>query len=132
MAKKKDKPSEPGLDLSTAALRTVLEELEKDQEIGHFQLGLATAKNVKVVPSGLHTLDIALGCGGIPRGRIIEIYGPESGGKTTLALKIVASFQGHRFEVDSAQKGDTRFGRCLFIDVEHALDPEWANNIGVD
>lgn len=125
MAKKKDKKPEQDLDLSEVALRQVLEELEKDVEIGRFQLGIETAKNIVVVPSGLATLDIALGCGGIPRGRVMEIYGPESGGKTTLALKIISSFQ-RTTNVNGMP------GRCLFIDAEHALDPEWASNIGVD
>ena len=75
--------------------------------------------NVETIPSGALSLDIALGLGGIPRGRIIEIYGPESSGKTTLALHMIAE----------AQKMD---GIAGFIDAEHALDPVYARNIGVD
>ena len=78
------------------------------------KLGEAPRVDVDVVPSGSLSLDIALGVGGVPRGRIIEIYGPESSGKTTLALNIVSS----------PEKG----GVCAFIDAEHALDPEYAKN----
>ena len=74
---------------------------------------------IEVIPTGCLTLDLALGIGGMPRGRIIEIYGPESSGKTTLALHIVAQ----------AQK---RGGEVAFVDAEHALDPDYAARIGVD
>src|SRR5262245_29006472 len=76
------------------------------------------APEVKVVPTGSLALDIALGCGGLPRGRIVEIYGPESSGKTTLTLHVVAE----------AQK---RGGICAFIDAEHALDVTYARRLGV-
>jgi recombination protein RecA len=76
-------------------------------------------QNVDVVPTGSLGLDLALGIGGVPRGRIIEIYGPESSGKTTLALHIIAQ----------AQK---RGGACAFVDAEHALDPTYARKLGVD
>ena len=72
-----------------------------------------------MIPSGSLTLDVALGVGGVPRGRVIEIYGPESSGKTTLALHIIAN----------AQKAG---GLAAFIDAEHALDPEYAENLGVN
>lgn len=75
--------------------------------------------NVEAIPTGIMSLDLALGIGGIPRGRIVEIYGPESGGKTTLALHCIASVQ---------ESG----GIAGFIDAEHALDPQYAKNIGVD
>ena len=75
--------------------------------------------NIDVVPTGSLSLDIALGAGGMPRGRIIEIYGPESSGKTTVALHVVAEVQ-------------KRGGIAGFIDAEHALDPVYAKNIGVD
>ena len=78
------------------------------------KLGEAPRVDVDVVPSGSLSLDIALGVGGVPRGRIIEIYGPESSGKTTLALNIVSQAQKRRV--------------CAFIDAEHALDPEYAKN----
>ena len=75
--------------------------------------------NIETIPTGALSLDIALGVGGIPRGRIIEIYGPESSGKTTVALHMIAE----------AQK---RGGYAAFIDAEHALDPEYARHLGVD
>jgi len=83
------------------------------------RLGEADSMNVAVIPTGALPLDIALGVGGLPRGRVIEIYGPESSGKTTLCLHIIAE----------AQK---RGGICAFVDVEHALDPAYARKIGVD
>ncbi|MCK4777626.1 MAG: DNA recombination/repair protein RecA, partial [Actinomycetia bacterium] len=76
-------------------------------------------QGMSVIPTGSLTLDIALGVGGVPRGRVIEIYGPEASGKTTLALEIVAQ----------AQKNG---GIAAFIDAEHALDAIYAKNIGVD
>ncbi|MGN0369828.1 MAG: recombinase RecA [Butyrivibrio sp.] len=79
----------------------------------------AAAMNVETVPTGSLSLDIALGMGGVPKGRIIEIYGPESSGKTTVALHMVAEVQ-------------KRGGIAGFIDAEHALDPSYAKNIGVD
>lgn len=83
------------------------------------RLGQNTTLNVESIPTGSMTLDMALGVGGVPRGRIIEIYGPESSGKTTVALSIVAQ----------AQKLE---GEAAFIDVEHALDPVYAKALGVD
>ena len=83
------------------------------------KLGETTSLNIETIPTGALTLDIALGVGGVPRGRIIEIYGPESSGKTTLALHIIAE----------AQK---RGGVAAFIDAEHALDPRYSENLGVD
>ena len=79
----------------------------------------AEGQNVDVVPTGSLGLDLALGIGGLPRGRIIELYGPESSGKTTLALHVIAE----------AQK---RGGVCAFIDAEHAMDPTYARKLGVD
>jgi len=83
------------------------------------QLGSADKLNVEVIPSGSLAVDIALGIGGWPRGRVVEIYGPESGGKTTLTLHLIAEAQ--------KLKGD-----CAFIDAEHALDPTYARKLGVD
>jgi recombination protein RecA len=83
------------------------------------KLGEASRLTVDAIPSGSLSLDIALGVGGVPRGRIVEIYGPESSGKTTLCLHVIAQ----------AQK---RGGICGFVDVEHALDPAYAARIGVD
>ncbi|MCF7835560.1 MAG: recombinase RecA [Candidatus Marinimicrobia bacterium] len=82
------------------------------------KLGDARKVDVDVIPTGSISLDSALGVGGMPRGRVVEIYGPESSGKTTLALHVVA---------ESQKKG----GLCAFIDAEHALDPEYAKKIGV-
>ena len=81
-------------------------------------LGDARKVDVAVIPTGSFSLDLALGVGGLPRGRIIEIYGPEGSGKTTLALNVVAQ----------AQK---QGGKAAFIDAEHALDPEYAARLGV-
>src|SRR4051794_26965397 len=74
--------------------------------------------NVESTPTGSISLDLALGVGGIPKGRIVEIYGPESSGKTTLTLHMIAEVQ-------------KRGGTCAFIDAEHALDPDYAKKIGV-
>src|SRR5262249_5854662 len=82
------------------------------------RLGDATAQRIEVIPTGALTLDIALGVGGIPRGRIVEVYGPESSGKTTLTLHIIAE----------AQRAG---GVAAFIDAEHAMDPQYAARIGV-
>ncbi len=102
------------------ALGAVFDIIEKQYGKGSImKLGQATAVNVDVIPTGSMTLDMALGVGGIPKGRVVEIYGPESSGKTTVALHIVAE----------AQK---RGGEAAFIDAEHALDPEYAKNLGVD
>ncbi|MDD6569775.1 recombinase RecA [Acidaminococcus timonensis] len=103
------------------ALDAALKQIEKDFGKGSImRLGDASDKmNIEVIPTGALSLDIALGVGGIPRGRIIEIYGPESSGKTTVALHMIAE----------AQK---RGGYAAFIDAEHALDPEYARHLGVD
>src|SRR5690606_17089654 len=94
------------------ALELALLQIEKQHGKGSvMKLGEASARmNIEVIPTGALALDIALGVGGIPRGRIVEIYGPESSGKTTLALHVIAE----------AQK---RGGIAAVIDVEHALDP---------
>lgn len=101
------------------ALKLAIEKIEKDFGKGSImKLGDKTTVNVDAIPTGALSLDVALGIGGIPRGRIIEIYGPESSGKTTLAQHIVAECQ---------KKG----GIAAFVDAEHALDPEYARNLGV-
>ena len=87
-------------------------------EGGIMKLGEARRVDVDVIPTGSLSLDMALGVGGVPRGRVIEIFGPESSGKTTLALNITAQAQ---------KKG----GLCAFVDAEHALDPEYAKRLGV-
>lgn len=102
------------------ALESALKQIEKTYGAGAImRLGESSALNVDAISTGSLTLDIATGIGGLPRGRIIEIYGPESSGKTTLALHCVAE----------AQKLG---GEAAFIDAEHALDPVYACNLGVD
>lgn len=102
------------------ALETAVATIEKDYGKGSImRLGDNTAMNIETVPTGSISLDLALGLGGIPRGRIIEIYGPESSGKTTLALHVIA---------ESQKLG----GIAGFVDAEHALDPKYAKAIGVD
>jgi recombination protein RecA len=105
---------------SQKALETTLANLNKKYGEGIvMKLGDATKLTVESIPSGSLSLDIALGVGGYPRGRIVEIYGPESSGKTTLCLHAIAQ----------AQRSG---GICGFVDVEHALDPAYAARIGVD
>ena len=102
------------------ALKTAMEQIEKQFGKGAvMRLGENVGMNVESIHTGSLTLDLALGIGGIPKGRIIEIYGPESSGKTTVALHCVAE----------AQKAG---GTAAFIDVEHALDPVYAKKLGVD
>ena len=103
------------------ALDAAILKIEKDFGKGAvMRLGDPNAiSNVEIVPSGALSLDLALGLGGIPKGRVIEIYGPESSGKTTVSLHMVAEIQ-------------KRDGIAAFIDAEHALDPNYAKNIGVD
>lgn len=102
------------------ALETAISQIEKNFGKGSImRLGQNTAMNVEAISTGSVTLDAATGIGGLPRGRIIEIYGPESSGKTTLALHVVAEAQ---------RMG----GEAAFIDAEHALDPVYAANLGVD
>ena len=102
------------------ALEMALGQIEKQFGKGSvMKLGEFKEMNIEAIPTGALSLDIALGIGGVPRGRIIEIFGPESSGKTTLALHIIAE----------AQKAN---GEAAFIDAEHALDPVYAKNLGVD
>ena len=102
------------------ALETALSQIEKQFGKGSvMKLGDYKAMEIEAIPTGALSLDMALGIGGLPRGRIIEIYGPESSGKTTLALHVVAE----------AQKEG---GEAAFIDAEHALDPVYAKKLGVD
>ncbi len=122
MAKKEkvlraEKPETPADKLN--ALKTVLAKIEKDHGKGSImKMDLKALEGVEVIPSGSIGLDLALGCGGYPKGRIIEIYGPESSGKTTLAIHAIAECQ---------KQG----GICAFIDAEHAFDPYYASNLGV-
>ena len=118
MAEKAEvKKEESGKD---KALKLALDKIEKDFGKGSImRLGDKVSINVDAIPTGALALDLALGIGGVPRGRIIEVYGPESSGKTTLAQHIVAQAQ---------KKG----GIAAFIDAEHALDPEYARALGVN
>ena len=103
------------------ALSAAIAKIEKDYGKGSvMKLGdSAKGMNVEAVPTGCLSLDLALGVGGVPKGRIVEVYGPESSGKTTVALHMVAEVQKNG-------------GIAGFIDAEHALDPVYAKNIGVD
>ena len=102
------------------ALDAALAQIEKQFGKGAvMRLGQHSTLNVEAIPTGSLSLDIALGIGGVPRGRIVEIYGPESSGKTTLALHILAQ----------AQK---QGGEVAFVDAEHALDPSYARALGVN
>ena len=108
-------------DEKLKALDAALTQIEKAYGKGSvMKLGDSRANmNIETVPTGSISLDIALGLGGVPKGRIVEVYGPESSGKTTVALHMVAEVQ-------------KRGGIAGFIDAEHALDPVYARNIGVD
>ena len=115
----KKKPIEISGDRKKA-LETAIAQIEKEKGKGSImRLGENQSMNVQAVSTGSLTLDMALGIGGVPRGRIVEIFGPESSGKTTVALHIVAEVQ---------KQG----GEAAFIDAEHALDPLYAKNLGVD
>ena len=102
------------------ALAAALAQIEKQHGKGSvMRLGEETRQPIEVIPTGSIALDVALGIGGLPRGRVVEIYGPESSGKTTVALHAIAN----------AQAGG---GICAFIDAEHALDPDYAQKLGVN
>ena len=120
MAKAKSTPINPPVSDKEKALKSALEQLEKQFGKGAvMRLGENVSMNVEHISTGSLSLDMALGIGGLPKGRIIEMYGPESSGKTTVALHAVAE----------AQKAG---GQAAFIDVEHALDPVYAAALGVD
>lgn len=114
----------PGIMMNTEktkALEMALNQIEKQFGKGSvMRLGESSSKlNIESIPTGSLELDIALGIGGLPRGRVVEVYGPESSGKTTVALHVIAE----------AQKTG---GSAAFVDAEHALDPIYAKNLGVD
>ena len=120
LAKKASVVKAENKDDKKTALEGALKQIEKKYGAGSImRLGETKKLNVAAIPTGSMTLDMALGIGGVPRGRIVEIYGPESSGKTTVALSIIAQ----------AQKLG---GEVAFIDVEHALDPVYANALGVN
>src|SRR5436853_2284116 len=118
---KKEKVARPPIpERSLANIEDTLKAIKtKFGEDSIMMLGDRPRVDVDVVPTGSIGLDAALGVGGLPRGRIIEIFGPESSGKTTLALHVIAEAQ---------KKG----GICAFVDAEHALDPEYARRLGVN
>lgn len=102
------------------ALKTTLAQIEKEYGKGTImKLGATSNMEVESIPTGILSLDIALGIGGLPKGRIVEVYGPESSGKTTLTLLVAAECQRNK-------------GVVAFVDAEHALDPEYAKTLGVD
>src|SRR6187455_585525 len=102
------------------ALESALAQIDKQFGKGSvMRLGDEVRAPIEVIPTGSIALDVALGIGGLPRGRVVEIYGPESSGKTTVALHAIANAQAEG-------------GICAFIDAEHALDPEYAGRLGVD
>ena len=117
MAKKKDKKKSKE-DKNKDVEKTIKKLKSRFGDGAIMRLGERVDQDVEVIPTGSMGLDQALGVGGLPRGRVVEIYGPESSGKTTLALHVIAE----------AQKKD---GICAFIDAEHALDPEYARKLGV-
>ena len=119
MAKKETEQLTTGKD-KDAALEAALRSIEKAYGKGSvMRMGEKPHVNVDVIPSGSLLLDQAIGIGGYPKGRIIEIFGPESSGKTTLALHAVSEAQ---------KKG----GRAAYVDAEHAIDPEYAQHLGVN
>jgi hypothetical protein len=102
------------------ALEAALAQIDKQYGKGSvMRLGDEVRAPIEIIPTGSIALDVALGIGGLPRGRVVEIYGPESSGKTTVALHAIANAQAEG-------------GICAFIDAEHALDPEYAGRLGVD
>ena len=119
MARRSNSPEEPDSNRQVALDKALGDITKRYGDMAIMRLGEAQHLNVEAIPTGALSLDIALGVGGIPRGRITEIYGPESSGKTTLCQHIVAE----------AQKMG---GTCAFIDMEHALDPAYAARCGVD
>jgi recombination protein RecA len=123
MAASKPTPIEAGskdAKAKDAALKAAVTQIEREFGAGSvMRLGSDAAVNVEAIPTGALSLDLALGVGGVPRGRIVEIFGPESSGKTTLIYHIIAQAQA-------------RGGVCAFVDAEHAMDPVYARRIGVD
>ena len=118
-AKKETAAAAPAVSDKKKALETAMQQIEKMYGKGSImRYGDGTVANVEAIPTGSLALDLALGIGGLPRGRVVEIYGPESSGKTTLALHVLAQ----------AQKLG---GEVAFVDAEHALDPTYARALGV-
>ena len=117
---KKEVSKESSAPVKNPALESALAQIQKQfGKEAIMKMGDGSVQNIEAISSGSLGLDIALGIGGYPRGRIVEIYGPESSGKTTLALHAVAEAQ---------KKG----GTCAYIDAENALDPSYAKKLGVN
>ena len=108
-------------DAKKQAILTAISQIEKTYGKGSImKMGESVGKfEIDVIPTGITPVDLALGVGGLPRGRIVEIFGPEASGKTTLTLSVIAQ----------AQKNG---GQAALIDAEHALDPQWAQKVGVN
>jgi recombination protein RecA len=120
MTPKKTSEAKADKEVKSKDLDTLLSSLqEKFGEGAIMKLGDVGKVDVAVIPTGSFSLDLALGVGGLPRGRVVEIFGPESSGKTTLALNVVAQAQKHG-------------GKAAFIDAEHAMDPDYAKKLGVN
>ena len=120
MAKMKEKKNLP------ASLEELRKSIDKELGSGTIMQGRGAIVNVDVFPTSIATLDLALGVGGLPQGRIVELYGTESSGKTTTCLQMIAACQQHYFEKKK------RYGVAAIVDAEHALDPSWASKIGVN
>src|SRR3989338_10406712 len=112
--------STDNLSQKKQAVEAAIEQIQKQFGKGAImRLGSKSKMDLDIVKTGILPLDIALGVGGLPKGRIVEVYGPEASGKTTLCLSVVAQVQREK-------------GVAAFVDVEHALDPSWAKTLGVD
>jgi recombination protein RecA len=120
MAAKKDQKKSEELSPEDAKYQAVMSQIEKEFGKGSvMSLGSKGAVSCSSIPTGVFSLDMALGVGGFPRGRVVEIYGPESSGKTTVCLTVI-------------ERAQAAGGRCAIVDTEHALDPQYATFIGVD
>lgn len=122
----KTQPKETKKYTAPTSLKELQKMIQKEHGPGTITQGLNGAVRVDSFPTGIPTIDMALGCGGLPQGRVIEIYGQESCGKTTTCLHLIAACQKHQF----TKKG--RKGVAAFIDAEHAFDPTWAEKCGVN
>jgi recombination protein RecA len=125
MAKKREKQQVSAMQNKADLISLI----EKDHGAGSVMVGRNTIVNVQAFSTGVPSIDVAFGCKGLPQGRIIEIYGPESSGKTTACLQFIAACQKHMF---TNADGESVPGTAAFIDAEHAFDPTWAERIGVN
>ncbi len=120
------KNQEAAAKTAPKGLNELQKQIEKEFGSGAIMRGRGSIVKVDAFSTGVASIDMALGCCGIPLGRIIEVYGAESSGKTTTCLQFIAACQKHRFETKS------RTGVAAFVDAEHAIDPVWAGRVGVD